>query len=215
LRSSLRSILQLASANYRSLPAGALIETIETGRRQLVFIEEGWAMKVADTDDGRRQVLRFLLPGDCVRCDVFCTDMAENTFIECITPCRIVGLDVDAARAQLSGHPAGQSSLTDELGALFGDAECLIVILGMFSAEERLAWMLLHLYRRAVQAGLSIDGRVPFPINQPQLASALGLSLVHTNKTLARLRRSGLVIWSNGTLHILDETRLAELCHSS
>jgi len=50
-----------------------------------------------------------------------------------------------------------------------------------------------------------------FPLNQPLLASAVGLSLVHTNKTLARLLRENLLAWSDGEIIVRDPDRLAKL----
>jgi CRP-like cAMP-binding protein len=52
---------------------------------------------------------------------------------------------------------------------------------------------------------------VPLPWRQRDLADALGLSLVHTNKTLARLRILGAAHWSGGYLAVPDPARLAEL----
>ena len=43
------------------------------------------------------------------------------------------------------------------------------------------------------------------------LADALGLSLVHTNKTLKTLRSKGLAQWSDGTLELRDIAALADL----
>ena len=49
--------------------------------------------------------------------------------------------------------------------------------------------LLLHLYRRAEQVGMSNDGSVLFPLNQQHIADALGLSLVHTRTHFAGWRR--------------------------
>jgi hypothetical protein len=43
-----------------------------------------------------------------------------------------------------------------------------------------------------------------FPLTQQHIADALGLSLVHTNKTLARLRRLGMFKRANGTLTLTN-----------
>jgi hypothetical protein len=49
------------------------------------------------------------------------------------------------------------------------------------------------------------------PWRQQDLADSLGLSLVHTNKTLQKLRGSGLARWSDGTLLIPNSPALADL----
>ena len=56
---------------------------------------------------------------------------------------------------------------------------------------------------------MGANGTVPLPFRQQDLADALGLSLVHTNKTLARFRSRQLCDWSDGVLRILDAPALA------
>jgi len=59
--------------------------------------------------------------------------------------------------------------------------------------------------------GLATDGKVRFPFTQEQFADALGLSLVHTNKTLKKLTADGLMTWEHGWCFIPDVAPLAEL----
>lgn len=168
-------------------------------------------MKAAYTDDGRRQILKFLMAGDCARCDVLCEEMVDGTTLECITACTVSYIDAEETHQLIAADKQGLQALIHEFGELTSDAECYILMLGSYSAEERIAWMVLHLLRRATKAGLADGKSMPFPLNQPLLASAVGLSLVHTNKTLARLRRENLLAWSDGVLEVLDTDRLANL----
>jgi CRP/FNR family transcriptional regulator, anaerobic regulatory protein len=59
--------------------------------------------------------------------------------------------------------------------------------------------------------GLGDAHHVPLPFRQQDLADALGLSLVHTNKTIARLRDMGLAAWVDGKLSIPNRAKLAAL----
>lgn len=61
------------------------------------------------------------------------------------------------------------------------------------TAQERVAWALLRVFRRLRFLKLGNGRSVPFPYRQQDLSDALGLSLVHTNKTLAALREKQLV----------------------
>jgi CRP/FNR family transcriptional regulator len=72
----------------------------------------------------------------------------------------------------------------------------------------------MHLYRRVQRLGLEHpdDGEgasIDLPINQQHIADALGLSLVHTNKTLRRLQKLGLHEIRDGRLR-LRNTRALE-----
>jgi CRP-like cAMP-binding protein len=51
--------------------------------------------------------------------------------------------------------------------------------------------LLVALYKRLKLLGLVTNQSFAFPLTQQHIADALGLSLVHTSKTLARLRRRG------------------------
>jgi CRP/FNR family transcriptional regulator, anaerobic regulatory protein len=84
-----------------------------------------------------------------------------------------------------------------------------LAIVGQRGASQRIAWALLRIHRRLSAVGLDRDGSVPLPFRQQDLADALGLSLVHTNKTLKRLREAGLARWNERTLQIPDRSALA------
>ena len=85
---------------------------------------------------------------------------------------------------------------------------------GRRNATERVAMLLMHLYRRLQHLGLEekdTDGKggtIDWPINQQHIADTLGLSLVHTNKTLRRLLRLGLHEIHNGRLRLLNPRAL-------
>ena len=88
---------------------------------------------------------------------------------------------------------------------------------GRRNATERIAMLLMHLYRRLERIGLERKdatgqgGTVEFPINQQHIADNLGLSLVHTNKTLRRLRELGLHEIMDGRLRLRNTRALARI----
>lgn len=87
-----------------------------------------------------------------------------------------------------------------------------LLSVGRRSAEERIASLLILLFKRAsaLQARGSGDG-VPFPLTQQHIADGLGLSLVHTNKTLRRLERRGLHRIADGRLYLRDVKAMARI----
>ena len=66
-----------------------------------------------------------------------------------------------------------------------------LLTVGQRRADERIAFVLLHLFHRARQLGLTKGNAVALPITQEHLADTIGFSLVHTNKTLKQLRKTG------------------------
>jgi CRP-like cAMP-binding protein len=85
---------------------------------------------------------------------------------------------------------------------------------GRRTALERTAALIIGLYKRAKMLGLVTDDSFAFPLTQQHIADALGLSLVHTNKTLARLRRLGMFTRVNGTLTLTNPRVLARVGQS-
>ena len=81
--------------------------------------------------------------------------------------------------------------------------------MGQRDALERTNGALLRIWRRQSAIEHLRDGPVPLPFRQQDFANALGLSLVHTNKTVADFRRQRLVRLQSGRLTIPDTKRPA------
>jgi CRP-like cAMP-binding protein len=64
---------------------------------------------------------------------------------------------------------------------------------------------------RAEEVGLTKCATVQFPFTQQHLADTLGMSLVHTNKTLKRLYAGNTIRWKGGIFELLDRAKLNEL----
>ncbi len=99
--------------------------------------------------------------------------------------------------------------LTAHEESLVDDA---LLSVGRRSAEERVASLLVLLFKR--MAALLPEGGaqgVPFPLTQQHIADGLGLSLVHTNKTLRKLEKRGLHRIEDGRLWLRDAGALARI----
>ncbi len=78
-------------------------------------------------------------------------------------------------------------------------------------ASQRIFWALVRIFERLKSVGMEVKGTVPLPYCPQDLADALGVSLVHTNKMLKTLPDSKLAIWQNGILQIRNLPALAEM----
>ncbi|MBO0718333.1 MAG: winged helix-turn-helix domain-containing protein, partial [Rhizobiales bacterium] len=85
---------------------------------------------------------------------------------------------------------------------------------GRRTAAERVAALMVALYKRSKALGLVAGETFAFPLTQQHIADALGLSLVHTNKTLARLRRLGMFKRANGMLTLTNPRVLESIGQS-
>jgi CRP-like cAMP-binding protein len=85
-----------------------------------------------------------------------------------------------------------------------------LVVLGRQPAPRRLAHLCCELFVRLRAVGLADANSCSVPLTQQHLADALGLSLVHTNRTLQQLRAENLLEFGSSQLIILDWAKLKE-----
>jgi len=74
-----------------------------------------------------------------------------------------------------------------------------------------MAHILLELLKRLEVVAMADDGRFELPVTQEILADTLGLSLVHVNRTLRRLREGGLLETEGQRFWLRDLRALAEV----
>lgn len=173
------------------------------------IVASGWACRMRALPDGRRQIISFFLPGDSIGVMDLQHPAAQCT-IAAITE---VGL-LDAAKVAnaLSQVDPDMPNIVEAFRkeAIRRRVQQLdhILRLGRLTAFERTAHLVLELHDRMEAAGLAHGGRYHLPLTQSQLGEALGLSLVHVNRTMQQLRREGLIELKSGWAAILDRERM-------
>jgi len=184
-------------------PAGSVLITEGGTDERLYTLLSGWAFRFKSLPDGRRQILNILLPGDTMGVQAELLSASPHG-AEALTDVDLCAFRRDTLLVLSREHPELSFDLIwlAALGEKLTDDVLLSV--GRRNATERVAMLLVHLYRRAVSAGLKQDDSVPFPLTQMHLADALGLSHVHVNRVLQGLRKGGLVRLSEGRLGIGD-----------
>lgn len=195
------------------LPAGALLSREGVSNGEFHTLLEGWAFRYRTLSSGARQILNFLLPGDFIGLQEKLGAHALHG-VELLTDARLCRFPAEKLWRLYEKHP----SLGYDVTWIAAHEELIVdenlVSVGQRSARQRIAMLLIHLFKRAESVGLKDEqGRVPFPITQQHMADALGLSLVHTHKTLRAIERTGLYHIEDGFLTIRRPeamTRLAD-----
>lgn len=199
----------LRSARVRVNAGGEIIAEQKPGGK-LFTLYSGWAFRYKSLSDGRRQILNFLLPGDFIGLQEQFAEGATHG-VEAVTDVALCVFARDSLWSLFREYP----NLGYDLTWLAAREESLVdenlLTAGRRNATERVAMLLIHLYRRAQRVGMVQEGSVAFPINQQHIADALGLSLVHTNKTLRRLRKLGLHQIEEGRLRLLNPKALVRI----
>jgi CRP-like cAMP-binding protein len=192
------------------VPAGTSFLCQGERSEQLYTVLEGWAFRYKTLDDGRRQILNFALPADLIGLQGSLMDEMEHS-VEALTDVSLCVFPRDKIGAIYGNVPSLAFDLTwlAARSEQLGDEHLLSV--GQRTALERTACVLLTLFVRAEEVGLVKGNAVQFPFTQQHLADTLGMSLVHTNKTLKRLYASNTIRWKGRTFELLDRTRLNDL----
>ncbi len=171
-------------------------------------IQHGYCCRQMGLSDGRRQVTEFIIPGDI--CDVRGATATEHR-IHALTPVIHSEVKRQALARLVNDHPR----IGEALGrsAALNDAMLYerLVSLGRRSAKERLAHFFCEVFVRSRAVALTRGSRCSLPLGQADLADLLGLSLVHTNRSVKALRSEGLVQLQRQILTIHDFNGLQEI----
>ena len=177
---------------------------------QLFTALHGMGLRHKLLKTGDRQVINFVLPGDFIGLQAGVMGEMGHS-VEATTRMTLCVFDRAEVWNLYKSHPERAFDLTWLAASeerFLGD---MLATVGQRTAIAAMAWALIRLYRRADGLGLVQGGVMPLPYRQQDMADALGLSLVHTNKTLAKLRERQLVTWSDGRLVIHDLEALVDI----
>ncbi len=188
--------------------AGADFLRLGDEREAVVFVVAGWACLYHLLEDGRRQVLQFLLPGDAVGFWSAEADLGAAAVTELRVRFVPRGRFMEAA-ARNPGLLLWMAQATAwQTRMAFEHLTCI----GRRTALQRVAFLLLELFVRARQVSSECDGSaIRLPLVQADIADALGLTAVHTNRMLAVLRREGIIELGHNLLQVRHPDRLAEI----
>ncbi len=166
-------------------------------------IIEGWAVQQRVLLNGRRQIMRFLLPGDMIG-SLTRPKMRALNAVYALTPL-VVGDTRPLLRAlEDGGAMTGLNTAAGEMDQAADAGMCnQVVRLGCCSSYQRVVHLMLELHSRLAAVGLVEDDSFLLPLSQEMLAQALGMSVVHINRILQKLRSDKLFKLQRGRLHIL------------
>ncbi len=165
----------------------------------------GWAFSWTATNDGRRQILDFHLPGDLVERT---EDAAE---VEALTDASFCILSKERLCAFMGNDPGLALSYVEGLTRDRARMRERLTSLGRRDAAGRVAHLLLELHGRLLRRGGADARGAAVPLKQAHLADTLGLSVEHANRALAALRKDGIATLNKGRLEILNRRELEDL----
>lgn len=164
---------------------------------------EGVLFRYRILEDGRRQIVNFVFPGDLIGLQGALDDPLLHG-CEALTAATLCVFSRDRMVELFAEQPRLGYDLIWLAAKEESALEEHMVSIGRRTAKERVVYLALFLIERARATGLLTKGRLEVSITQGQIGDTLGLSLVHTNRTLQALRRMGMVNWTLTAISIPD-----------
>ena len=176
------------------VPHGKVIDTS-------MLLIQGLMARYMDGADGSRQLVAIHVPGDFVDLHAFPLRKLDHD-IGTLTPCSVAKFKHDEIETLIVAHPnLGRqlwfSTLLD--AAMHRE---WIFRLGRLGAAGRVAHFFAETERRLRMVGMSDSKSFALPLQQSDIASACGITAVHTNRVLRDLRERGIVTFASGTVRI-------------
>jgi CRP/FNR family transcriptional regulator len=202
-----RAALEQLGERERSVRKGMTLVRENERSTELFALKSGMLVAYVLLDDGSRQILRFIFPGELAGMAVIAFGKAPNALLA-LADSVVVPIDrvqvadivyryprVGFALAAL--EQVERATLTDRLAGL-----------GRMSARARVATVLLDLRDRIRRQDHNIGDTFALGLTQEEIGDATGLTAVHVNRMLRQLEDQGLIARSGGRVTLLDEARL-------
>ena len=176
---------------------------------QFCLIVDGLACRFKVVTDGSRQIISIHIPHDMP--DLQGLHLTHSDYyIGTLARSKVAFLPHDGIREAIAAYPRLASSLWREPlidGSIIAE---WVVNTGRRDAHRRIAHLLCELALRYRRVGLGDETGFPWLLTQTNLADAAGLSVVHVNRMMQRLRENGLIGNHDKKMRILDWPGLVE-----
>jgi CRP-like cAMP-binding protein len=205
-----QAVLRASISEISEYPAGRTIVRTGTTLSASTLLVEGIVCRYKDLADGQRQIMELHVAGDFVDLHGFLLKQLDHN-VGTMTPVRVASVPHDAIRGMTETHP--------HLGRMLWFSTLLdaaihrekILSIGRRSALARIAHILCELLVRLRLVGLATDYEYSLPLTQADLADVTGLTSVHVNRMLKKLRDEDLLTFRGGTVTIGDWDRLQRI----
>lgn len=181
----------------RTFVAGQdLVHQGQTGQSAYILMS-GWACSYKLLRNGERQIVDFQIPGDFLGLRSVMLHLSDHS-IEPVTDIEVTEVHASDLLAAFTATPRLATAV---MWAASRDEAMVVehlVSIGRRDADARMAHFLLELGARLALVGLGTKAGFACPLSQYLLADALGLSSVHVNRVLRRLREAGMVTYRDG-----------------
>lgn len=220
LATRFRHLIEFSRSDFEDLNGRIECEQSVPKRRDLVldgydfgklcFVKDGFAARYKLLRNGKRQIVNFVLPGDIVGLPGSFLDRASCSVIA-VTDMKLQVCALDAFVELCCERPKFGlvlGWLAAQEAAVYAEH---IVNIGRRTPAQRLAHFLLETHARLAMVGRAETTAFDLPFTQEMMSDALGLSVPHLNRMMARLRAEGLIAVNERRVEFRDPRSIALL----
>lgn len=182
--------------------------------KHVVLVLAGLIYRYNIGPEGARQIHSFYLPGEAPSLETLYIDYMDNN-LGAVIDSRVALIPHEPIYRLIDERPEVRKLLWRQTlvqGAIFRQ---WLVRNSNLPAHAALAHFFCEMFSRAQAAGLVESDEMSLPLTQELVSEALGLTSVHTNRTIQVLRSTGAVEWRSGKLKVRDWDRLQEMADFS
>jgi CRP/FNR family transcriptional regulator len=209
LRRGEAALTKAMAPNTRAFKPGDEIIREGEAHRYVYWLRTGWVARIRRMPDERNQIITVFLPGDFFGVKTIYL-VRQPDAVEALSGATVEFLDHREVLKLARLHPDVGIRLWWQVCEDQRRLHSWIAGLGRGNAEERIAAMLLDFRIRLDRAGLFRDS-FRLPMTQQQMSDYLGLTVVHVNRVMRRLREAGAISISKGVMIMRDMQALEQL----
>ena len=203
------ALTRAMSANAKTFRPGDTIILEGEPHSYVYWLRTGWVARARRMPDQRSQIIAVFLPGDFFGVKtVFLVRQPDA--MEALSAVTVEFLHHHQVLRLTRENPDVGVRLWWQVCEDQRRVHSCVTGLGRGNAEERIGAMLLDFRMRLHRAGLKGES-FRLPMTQQQMADYLGLTVVHVNRVLRRLREAGMISVTRGRMMIRDIRAVEQL----
>lgn len=177
-------------------------------------LRRGWCLRWRIDAHGNRQIIAVYTASDLLVVNSMLLPVQCDTY-EFLTRATVQG--TDQARLHQEMERDNNVSLRIIWQAVEDERNIAnrLFLMSKHSSEQRIIAMLLEFANRLSRLGLVKDDCFQLPMRQLDIGDYLGVSVVHVNRVLRRLRAQGIAVIDKGEVRLLDRDKMRSIAPDS
>lgn len=170
-------------------------------------IRQGWATSVETTSDGKFLTSEIHVAGDSFGA-AFMIEQGVKRNVRAMTDVEYCSFDVSFVKPLLLSRQDVLDIFIEQTADIIRSLRARLLDIGTRTAEQRVISFIVSVHDKLEERGLLKGPKMPFPLRQQDIADALGLTQVHTNRVLKNLREKGAFTIEKKEVYVSDVEKI-------